>query len=73
MGNGNSNNINKVLIAIIVFVALGLIGKFFNRINHDDNKCDICGKRATYSTSSEEYCDKHLKSAVEWYIKQNNK
>lgn len=35
-----------------------------------DNKCDICGKRATHTIGSEEYCSTHYKKAREWYVKK---
>lgn len=38
--------------------------------DHNDGKCDICGKSSTYSDGDEEYCDKHLRDAVNWYIEQ---
>ena len=35
-----------------------------------DNKCDICGKRATYTIGSEEYCNKHYQKARDWCIEK---
>ncbi len=35
-----------------------------------DNKCDICGKKATHTIGSEEYCNKHYKDARDWYIQK---
>lgn len=68
----SSNNMNKLFIGLIIFIALGLIGSLLNKTDHDDGKCDICNKKATYTTSAEEYCDKHLENAVNWHIKQKN-
>lgn len=56
-----------ILSVIVIITCFSLSGCI---VDHDDGKCDICGKASTYSGSEEEYCDKHLKSAIDWYIKQ---
>lgn len=69
-------NWNKVgLICLLVFALwfIWMICSNDSSTNHHDGKCDICGKSATYQGSGEEYCNKHLKSAVEWYVKQGTK
>lgn len=64
-------NTKKRIIVLIAMMMLSmLLLTACGEEDHDDGKCDICGKTATYSGSDEEYCDKHLESAVEWYIKQ---
>lgn len=72
----SSIGFNPFIIIIAVFALVGLFSIIWavsssDRIdhnNHHDGKCDICGKTATYSSSSEEYCDKHLRDAVKWYM-----
>lgn len=72
MANNNSSGKGTVVIAVIVIILIlgGLGSCMKGEEDHNDGKCDICGKSATYSDGDEEYCDKHLKSAVEYYIKQ---
>lgn len=73
MGNNNNNNGGKgsgILIALIIVALLGLLGSCGGEEDHDDGKCDICGKSATYSNSREEYCSKHSRDAAEWYMEQ---
>ena len=66
---GNSGKGSGWIIAIIVIVILACIGSCSNtEKDHNDGKCDICGKSATYSDGSEEYCRKHLESAIEYYL-----
>lgn len=61
-------------VIVIIVVILGVIGMISNgKEDHDDGKCDICGKTATYSGEDEEYCDEHLMDAAEWYIEQSEK
>lgn len=55
-----------LLVAIMMMCTLTACGEE----DHDDGKCDICGKSATYSNSREEYCSKHSMDAAEWYMKQ---
>lgn len=57
-----------IAIIVLVFVVKGFTGTNLRNKNHHDGKCDICGKTATYSGNNEEYCDTHLKDAVDWYI-----
>jgi len=58
------------IVTILILVLFTFTG--CGDTDHNDGKCDICGKTATYSSSREEYCDKHLKSAVKWYIEKSN-
>ncbi|MBQ9557055.1 MAG: hypothetical protein IJU94_00430 [Clostridia bacterium] len=60
-----------VIIAIICVVALVLYLIGSAPANHNDGKCDICGKKAVYSDGREEYCSKHLESAVQYYLDKN--
>lgn len=61
----------KVIVTILLILAIvGACGGGASDEDHNDGKCDICGKRASYSDFDEEYCSKHLKKAVEWYISQ---
>lgn len=34
----------------------------------NDGKCDICGEKSVYSDGTEEFCEPHLKFAVEYYM-----
>ena len=55
-----------LVIVVILFYSCSHIEP-----DHNDGKCDICGKKATYSSKGEEeYCDKHAEEAIEWYYKQ---
>ena len=56
-----------VLLILLAIMVTALVGC---EEDHNDGKCDICGKNATYSDGSEEYCEKHLWDAVKWYIEQ---
>jgi hypothetical protein len=60
-------------VVVIIVIVLGIIGMVTNKTDHDDGKCDICGKAAAYSGADEEYCDEHLMDAAEWYIEQSEK
>ena len=53
----------RIVLLVVILLLSGCGGK-----DHNDGKCDICGKAATYSDRDEEYCDRHLKDAVEWYL-----
>lgn len=57
-------------MTLLSVLLLGLVG--CGEEDHNDGKCDICGKKSSssYSSSYEEYCKTHGKKAVEWYIKQ---
>ena len=70
MENENRKSGNGWIVAILVIGLLAFIGVLSNKEDHNDGKCDICGKSSTYSDGNEEYCDKHLESAVNWYLKQ---
>lgn len=59
---------NKLIFAVLILMTCFSLSGCF--VDHNDGKCDICGKTASYSGTDEEYCDKHFESAVEWYIKQ---
>ncbi len=59
----------KLIVILLVFSSLLLLTGCGEE-DHNDGKCDICGEKATFSDGDEEYCDKHLKEAVEWYIEQ---
>ncbi len=63
-------NIKKRLLLVFACVFMMFSLTACGEADHDDGKCDICDKPATYSDSDEEYCDKHLESAVEWYLEQ---
>lgn len=71
----NDMKMDKTTIIISLFF-LAIISFLFyscshKEANHNDGKCDICGKKATYSSKDvEEYCDEHLEDAIEWYYKQ---
>lgn len=60
----------KKIICIMLMITIMALFSGCGEEDHNDGKCDICGKKASYSDNDEEYCDKHLKNAVEWYIKQ---
>ena len=70
----NDKKPGKVTIISLVFLTIFII--LFHSCSkieedHDDGKCDICGKKATYTDSDvEEYCDEHLEDAIEWYYKR---
>ena len=69
--NNQGGNGSIIGIIIIILAVMWLIGSCIDtEEDHDDGKCDICGKKATYSSSDEEYCNKHLEDALEWYIEQ---
>lgn len=74
MANNNQQSGGKgsmILAIVVIILVLGGLGSCMKgEEDHNDGKCDICGKTATYSDGDEEYCRKHLESAVEWYIKQ---
>lgn len=65
----------KVISHIIVFLVIALIiGVIVHACNQptydsDDGKCDICGKRKTTDLYGEEYCEEHLRDAIEYYLK----
>ena len=64
----NNNSSKYGIIAVTVMVIL-LIGSCSGpSYVSGDHKCDICGKPATKSIGSEEYCSKHYKDAEKWYI-----
>jgi ribosomal protein L7/L12 len=61
-------------IIIIIIILLGIIGSITCcEADHDDGKCDICGKTSVYSGEDEEYCEEHLMDATECYIEQSEK
>lgn len=69
--NASGGKGNGFIVVIVIVILIVLIGSCTNsEEDHNDGKCDICGKAATYSDSEEEYCDKHLESATKWYIEQ---
>lgn len=62
-----------IIISCILLVIVAILFYSCSHIepDHNDGKCDICGKKATYSSKGkEEYCDQHAKEAIEWYYKQ---
>ena len=66
---GNNDKSSTWITVIVVIIILACIGSCSNTgEDHNDGKCDICGKTATYSDSSEEYCRKHLEKAIEYYL-----
>lgn len=70
MEDNNSSKIDNIFGIIgIVFICIFIFSCCNgSEQDHDDGKCDVCGKSATYSSAEEEYCDEHLQKAVEWYI-----
>ena len=65
----NSGKGTGWIIAIVVVMILAMIGSCSNtEKDHNDGECDICGKTATYSDGSEEYCRNHLEKAIEYYL-----
>jgi hypothetical protein len=75
MDNSNQKpKIGVVGVIVIIVIIMGFIGMIANgKEDHNDGKCDICGKTAVYSGDEEEYCSKHLEDAVEWYIDKSEK
>ncbi len=61
------------LIGIIIFIVLLFISSVVGEENHDDNKCDICGAKASYSSNNAEFCLKHYMTAVDYYYKEYEK
>ena len=62
-----------IIISCILLVIVAILFYSWSHIepDHNDGKCDICGKKATYSSKGkEEYCDQHAEEAIEWYYKQ---
>lgn len=57
-------------IFITIILTFSFLGCSTPGKNHNDGKCDICGKSASYSDGDEEYCNEHFKDAVQWYINQ---
>lgn len=71
--NISNKSVNMIFGAIIILILWGIGSCSTSRIDHDDGKCDICSKKATYQGSEEEYCKEHLQDAIEWYIEQSQK
>lgn len=67
MQKGNKSGILIAIIIILIFI--GVFGSC-DRIDHNDGKCDICGKPATYKGNDEEYCEEHFKDVLHWYAEQ---
>lgn len=61
------NNILAIVTSVMLLSVLCSCGETYVS---GDNKCDICGKKATHTIGSEEYCNKHYKDARDWYIKK---
>ena len=62
-----------IIISCILLVIVAILFYSCSHIepDHNDGKCDICGKKATYSSKGkEEYCDQHAEEAIEWYYNQ---
>lgn len=70
--NNQGNNGSTIGIVFLILAIMWIVGSCIDtEEDHDDGECDICGKKATYSDAGrEEYCDKHLEDAIEWYIEQ---
>lgn len=66
------SKVHKCTILAMCILFVFSISACSGEADHDDGKCDICGKKATYSSDSEEYCDKHSLDAAVWYLKQGN-
>ena len=63
--------IHKSIMLIMVRLLVFSISSCSGEEDHDDGKCDICGKKATYSSENEEYCDKHSLEAAIWYLEKS--
>lgn len=63
---------NVMKKSVIMLVGLILVANLSacQTYTSGDNKCDICGKRATHTIGSEEYCGTHYKKATNWYVKK---
>lgn len=61
-----------IVFLAVILVIIFIIGKACGIGGHEagDGKCDICGKRATKSIGTEEYCSEHYGDAEEWYIEE---
>ena len=62
-----------IIISCILLVIVAILFYSCSHIepDHNDGKCDICGKKATYSSKGKvEFCDQHAEEAIEWYYKQ---
>lgn len=73
--NPSPNQKNKgcgiaVAIAIVIFIILALIGGAEE--NHNDGKCDICGKPAIKVSGNAELCLDHIVKANNEYYKDND-
>lgn len=66
----NNNSKSSIISGIVIFILLSFLLKSCSGPSYvaGDHKCDICGKPATKSIGSEEYCSKHYKDAEKWYI-----
>lgn len=73
MSTNNRPDKLTLIISLILCIILGIL--FYacshQEPDHNDGKCDICDRKATYSSKNkEEYCDEHAEDAIEWYYKQ---
>ena len=72
MDNRKIDKVTTIISIILLLIVITIFKSCANRDeDHNDGRCDICGKKATYSSKGvEEYCDEHLEDAIEWYYKQ---
>lgn len=65
------NAISHIVVFVIIALIIGVIVYACNKPTYDsdDGKCDICGKKKTYDLYGEEYCDKHVGDAIDYYLK----
>ncbi len=69
--NNTSKNMGctvAIIIAIVVAILAVIIG---SSEDHNDGKCDICGKSATNVSSNAELCTYHILWANDEYYKDN--
>ena len=72
-GNNQVNNTTNSYVGIIglgIIVFIIILSFVFNSDSKKgvNDKCDICGKSAYSSISGEEFCYKHYKEALNYYL-----
>lgn len=60
-----------IVLAVFVFLLKSCFYSGPSYSNHNDGKCDICGKHASYSGSGYEYCEKDYWEATAWIMNNN--
>ena len=73
MSMGGTSNINwgKILGIVAAIIVALLLLKTCSGSSYDtnDDKCDVCGKRAyTKLSDGNEYCYEHYKNAIDHYL-----